>query len=232
MATALDMIKRSMRLIGVYAVGDELSADESNDMLSALNTMLDSWSTENLFVYAKSLDTITLSANVGTYTLGPSGGTISPRPIIVSDSSYIDYQTVSSPLTVATLNDYNQIPVKTQITGIPTSLYVLPNMPNVTLQLWPVPSATMTLNLWSNKLLQSFPALTTVVLLPSGYQRAIEFSLAEEIAPEFDVQAPVDVQKKAAQGRKLIKRINTQVPRLDMPYGIPMGNGLIDYRLG
>ena len=228
--TALDIIKRSMRLLGVYSIGETPSADECADSLRALNAMMDSWANENLFIYAKTLDVIPLVANDGSYTVGPSGDVITTRPIEVSGSSYIDYLGVSYPLMVATLSDFNQIPVKTLIAGIPNEMYVLPNMPNITVQLWPVPSTTMTLNLWSNKLLQSFNNLNDVLTLPPGYERALGYSLAEEIGPEFDVPVSADIQKKAAQSRKVIKRTNTEVPRLNMPYGVPMGRGFVNYR--
>jgi hypothetical protein len=109
-------------------------------------------------------------------------------------------------------------------------MYVLPNMPNITIQLWPVPSATMTLNLWSNKLLQSFSSLTDVLTLPPGYERMLGYCLAEEMGPEFQVQITADVQKKAIQARKVLKRTNAEVPRLNMPYGVPMGRGFMNYR--
>lgn len=230
MTTALDVIKRSMRLLGVYAIGEEPTAEECADSLKALNAMLDSWANENLFVYAKSLDVIPLVANDGTYIVGPSGDVITERPLEVSGASYIVFQNVSYPLTIATLNDYNQIPVKSLIAGIPLEMYVLPNMPNVTLQLWPIPSAAMTLNLWSNKLIQSFTNLTDVLTLPPGYERALGYCLAEEMGPEFDVQVSADIKIKALQSRKVIKRTNTEVPRLSMPYGVPMGRGFVNYR--
>lgn len=230
MTTALDIINRSMRLLGVYSIGETPSADESADFLRALNAMLDSWANENLFVFAKTLDVVPLVANQPSYTVGPSGGLITPRPIEVSSASYVDYLGVSYPLMVATLNDFNQIPVKTLIAGIPNELYVLMGMPNVTVQVWPVPSAAMNLNLWSNKLLQSFSNLTDVLTLPPGYERALGYCLAEEMGPEFDVPVSADIQKKAMQARKVIKRTNTEVPRLNMPYGIPMGRGFVNYR--
>jgi hypothetical protein len=230
MTTALDIIKRSMRLLGVYGIGEEPTAEECADSLRALNAMMDSWANENLFVYAKSLDVIPLVANDGTYTVGPSGGIVTPRPIEVSSASYIEYLGVSYPLSISTLNDFNLIPIKTLIAGIPTTLYVLPNMPDVTLNLWPVPSAAMTLNLWSNKLIQSFSNLTDVLTLPPGYERALGYCLAEEMGPEFDVQVSPDIKLKALQARKVIKRTNTEVPRLLMPYGVPMGRGFVNYR--
>jgi hypothetical protein len=91
---------------------------------------------------------------------------------------------------------------------------------------WPYPSEAMTVMLWSNKLVKSFPDLTTAIDLPPGYERALVFSLAEEIAPEYEVTPSAMVVSKAMQGRKNIKRINTQVPVMGMPYGIPSGNYL------
>ena len=230
MATALDIIKRSLRLLGVYSIGETPTAEESADALSALNSMVDSWANDNLFIYAKTLDQISLTANVSTYTVGPSGGTVSPRPTEVSSASYIDFQGVSYPLAIATLNDFNSISVKTQVLGIPSTLYVLPNMPNVSIQLWPVPSASMTLNLWSNKLIQSFANLTDVLTLPPGYERALSYSLAEEIAPEYAQQASADIKSRAMQSLKMIRRTNVEVPRLGMPSGIPRGRVFVNYR--
>lgn len=230
MTTALDVIKRSMRLLGVYAIGEEPSSSETTDALSVLNSMMGSWANDSLAIYAKTLDSITLSYNVASYTVGPSGSTITTRPTEVSSASYIDYQNVSYPLSIATLNDFNQIPVKSLVIGIPQTMYVLPNMPNVTLTLWPVPSTTMTLNLWSSKLIQSFANLTDTLTLPTGYESALSYCLAEELGPEFGVQVSPDILRKAAQAMRLIRRTNTEVPRLSMPRGIPRGRDFVNYR--
>jgi hypothetical protein len=88
----------------------------------------------------------------------------------------------------------------------------------------------MTLNLWSNKVLQSFANASDVLTLPNGYERALGYCLAEEMGPEFDVQVSADIKQKALQARKVIKRTNTEVPRLQMPYGVPMGRGYANYR--
>ena len=103
MTTALDVIKRSMRLLGVYAIGEEPSSSETTDALSVLNSMMGSWANDSLAIYAKTLDSITLSYNVASYTVGPSGSTITTRPTEVSSASYIDYQNVSYPLSIACL---------------------------------------------------------------------------------------------------------------------------------
>jgi hypothetical protein len=230
MTTAIDLISRAMRLIGVYSIGETPSADEASTGLTALNAMLDSWSTQNLFVFAQSTDVIALTAGVSAYVVGPASSTT--RPVDILDSSYILLSGVSYPLTVTALSNYNDIPLKADVSGIPTAIYSLMTVPNITVNLWPVPSQSMTLNLVSNKLISSFTGLATTVSLPPGYDRAIVFSLAEEIAAEYQVPVTPDVAKKAAYARKTIKRANVQIPVLKMPYGVPSGLSYQNYRLG
>lgn len=221
MPTARDLIKTAMKKLGVYSIGEEPSDDEAEDGLNSLNSMLDSWATENLFVYAKTLDQIPLINGQTNVTVGPTGTFPTARPIKIDESSYILYQGVSYPLEVMSLTDYNEINLKTLDSGIPSMIWPLMNFPDITITPWPVPSASMTLMLWSNKIIKSFPDLTTSLDLPPGYQRAIEYSLAEEIAPDYEVEPSSTVIKKAAQARKNIKRINLEIPMMNMPYGIP-----------
>ena len=220
MATALDIIKRSMRLIGVYAIGEAPSADEAADALTALNALVTSLPPQ--FVYAQTLDTIALTANTASITVGPSGTTITERPVEILPSSYITYQNVSYPLKVATLQDYDEIPYKNN-TGIPVAIWPLMTMPNATITFYPLPSAAMTLNLWSNKQVTTFASLTTVLTLPQGYERALAYMLAIETAPEYEREPSATVVMTANQARKNLKRINTQIPMLQMPAGIPQG---------
>jgi hypothetical protein len=214
-STALDIIKRAMRLLGVYPNGEEPGPDESADCLQALNDLLDEM-TNTPMVFAKTLDTIDLSAGTSSITVGPSGTVVTDRPAQVLDDSYIDIGTISYPLTVLTQQQYNDIDRKAQ-TGIPEALWPLMGMPDVTLALWPVPSQACTLKLWSVKVLESFPALNTTVSLPPGYRNALAYMLAEAIAPEFEVPVPAAVAKAAARGRRLIERANFEVPQLSMP---------------
>jgi hypothetical protein len=98
MATALDIIKRAMRLDRVYGIGETPSADEAQACLDALNSMLDLWATQRLYVYVNVTDVISLAASTASFTIGPTGTTVSVRPVKVLDSSYITYQSVSYPL--------------------------------------------------------------------------------------------------------------------------------------
>ena len=233
MTTALDLVKRSMRLLGVYAIGDSLSADESTTGLEALNALTDSLANSSLLIYVPTLDTIPLTQNQGTYEIGPTGAdVVTARPLKVLQSSTITYQGVDYPLSVWTLQDYNSISVKST-GGTPGIIYPQMDYPDMTVALWPVPSeAGMTLNLWSEKVVTTFPALNTVVSLPPGWEQMLAFLLAEVLAPEFDTQIPAAVAREASRIRRNIKRTNTKVPLMSMPYGIPDNNTYIDWRQG
>lgn len=224
MTTARDIIKRSLRQLGVYSIGEEPSADEASEGLEALNAMLDSWANENLFVYAKTLDTVPMLANQLSFTIGPTGSVVSTRPVTIDASSYVMFQGVSYPLQKFTDQEYQSISLKTQVGGIPRGFWPLMNYPDVTVTLWPFPSQDMTVMLWSNKLVKSFADLTTDVDLPPGYERALVYSLAEEISSEYEVMPSASLVTKGAQARRNIKRTNTQVPVMGMPYGIPLSN--------
>lgn len=231
MTTALDLIKRSMRMLGVYSIGEDPSPDESQDSLTALNSLLGSMANSPQLIYAKTLDTIALTAADASITVGPTGETVTTRPVEVLPESYVVLSGVSYPLAVFTLQQYVGIPVKAS-QGIPAGLWPQMDMPNITLTFWPVPSSAMTLNLWSNKQVTTFPALTTVVTLPPGYEEMLAYLLAEAMAPEFDVDpVPVAVVRGAGRARRVLKRTNLQVPTLALP-SIMLGGGWVDYRDG
>ena len=227
--TALTLIKRALRLLGVYAKGEDPDADESQDALSALNALMDSLSNDSLQVFARSVDAIALSAGTASVTVGPSGGTVTTRPVEVLDESYLRIGSTDYPLDLLTLDEFNAIGTKT-LSGTPEALYVQPDMPDITVHIWPQPSEAATLYLWSRKQIRQFTSLTTELALPPGYERMLAFMLAIDIAPEFQVEPSAAVVRGAASARRSIKRTNLEVPVLDMPPGVPAGTTYKDIR--
>lgn len=215
------MIKRALRLIGAYSTGENLGPDESTDGLAALNAMLDGWANEHLMLYAATLNSIALSATA-TYTIGPTGGTVSPRPVSIDAGSYVTSGAIDYPLQIITLDQYNEIPVKT-LSGIPQWLLFKPEYPDASVTLYPVPTSGMTLKLWSYKPLTTFATLTTVMTLPPGYEEAIVFNLAETLAPEFQGDIHVSLHTKAAAAKRKLKRTNFVPIELQVPASMPRG---------
>jgi len=87
MTTAGEQINGALRLLGVLAEGETPSAETSQDALSAMNQMIDSWNTERLAVYSTIDQVLTWPATQRSRTLGPTGDLVGVRPILVEDST-------------------------------------------------------------------------------------------------------------------------------------------------
>lgn len=223
MATALDMITRAMRLIKVYGTGENVGDDEAADGLVALNAMLDDWANEHLMLYAASKDAITLTPSLASYTIGPSGSTITPRPVSIDPGTYLDISGISYPLEIVTLDQYNDVVLKTLTTSIPQFIFYNPTFPNATVTLYPVPTVAATLNLWTWKPLTTFATLTQDLALPPGYENAIVYNLAEYLGPEFGADIHIAVHNKAVSLKKKLKRTNFTPMFLEVPVSVPRG---------
>lgn len=212
-----------MRLSGNLGVGESLDPSESADGLEALNAMLDSWSNDQMFVYVLALDAIALTPGVPAYTIGPTGGTVSTRPVTVDPATYLDVGGISYPLMLVTTGQYSDITLKTLDTAIPQALWANPTFPNMELTLYPVPSQVATLNLWSVKQLPAFTSLTTPLALPPGTEDAIVMSLAEVFCLEFSTEPTRTLVRKASAARKRIRRTNYRPQFLQMPAEVLAG---------
>lgn len=217
--TALDIIKRAMRLIGVLSKGDTPDDQEAIDGLTALNALMSSLSNNTLLISALTEDSHPLVSGTATYSIGPSGSIETVRPMKVDDSSYILQGGLSYPLTDIG-KDYNSIPDKSASGDIPEFYWYEATYPNAQITFYPIPGAGCTLKLWSWKQLQNFPTLTTQVSLPPGWEDCLAFNLAVKIAPEYQTGVSPDVSKEAILSKKRIKRTNTVVPRLALPAAV------------
>lgn len=214
MATALDMITRAMRLIGAIGDGETPSSYEAQTGLDALNTMLDSWSLDELTVYQIQQQNFSITVGTGTYTIGTGGAFNGTRPVQIRGAFFRDSNSLDFPLEVVEKPEYNRLAQKTDTGYTPEYLYYSPAYPLGSISLYPVPAAAGSLYLDSLYALQSFATLTTAVSLPPGYQRAIEFNLALEIAPEFERDVPASVERNAVKSKAAIERINAPAPVL------------------
>ncbi len=226
------MIKRAMRLSGNLGVGEALDASEGADGLEALNAMLDSWANDQLFVHVLTLNDITLIPNTAAYTVGPTGGTVTERPVNISDATYALIDGISYPVALLTTAEYGQITLKTTTSPVPEAVWYNPTYPNATVTIYPVPSTTGTLKLWSIKQIQSFSSLTTEINLPPGYEEAIVMSLAEIYGLEFMTEPSMTLMRKAASARRRIKRTNFRPEFLQMPVDVLPGVGRFNIYTG
>ena len=75
------LIRDALEQIGIYGPGDALSSADANRSLSILNEMIDHWAGQNIYVNSLTSEVLPLIIGQGVYTIGPSGGVVSSRPL-------------------------------------------------------------------------------------------------------------------------------------------------------
>jgi hypothetical protein len=211
MATANGLITKAMRLIGSLGKGEQPDSDEATDGLASLNSMLDAWQIERLMVYQIVQNSHTWPTTTTSRTIGSGGNFAVQRPVRIEAAYAMDSSNQWFPLVVLqNRNEYDSIVVKSTGSTLPEYLFYDPAYPLGVIYLYPVPSVQLTLKLNTWQTLQSFASLTTDLALPPGYQRAIEFNLAMELAAEYGKGKEIDPQVPfiATQSKAAIKTIN------------------------
>lgn len=211
MNTARDIIKGSLRLLGVLASGEDPSSSELSDGLGSLNELVESWSNENLMVYADTEETLPLVGGQQSYSMGVGGDFDTVRPLnIYRARLQVTSQNPSYdlPLEIINLEQWSGTILKTTTSTYPTSLYIDDNYPLCNLKFWPIPSQIENVVLHSQKPLTSFANGSDTVLLPPGYIRALKYNLAIDLAPEFGKEASMTVATVASESKASIKRLN------------------------
>lgn len=217
--TGRDAVAASLRLLGVLASGETSSAAEATDGLSALNRMLGSWSAEGSMVPFKVREEFTLTPGTASYTMGPSGVFNTTRPIDIERAT-IEIQSSTPvseyPVRIVTIAEWAAIGLKDLASDVPTDLYPEGTYPLETLNLYPVPSVANKLVLYSMKALTAIATLDTAVSLPPGYDRAIIYNLAVELAPEYGKAVPDTVAMVAMESKATLMRLNDKPRYLGM----------------
>jgi hypothetical protein len=208
MASALQLITRSLRLCGVAAAGETLPAEEAADGLTALNAMLDSWRIDGLLVYQIKEEAVqTLTGGQSLYTIGSGGNFAIDRPVRI-ERAFVRDGTSDYPIRVVSVDTWSEIGDR-QTTGyVPEILYYETAYPLGKIRLFPPPGSGYELYLYTWQTLQSFANLTTDLALPPGYENAIVFNLALQIAPEFGAEPSAHVINTANEALANIKRLN------------------------
>lgn len=195
MTTARDIIKRAMQKIGVLVKSEAPSSDEADDALNSLNALIASWSNDSLVCFARTWESFNLSGGDATYTIGTGGDFNTTRPMNIiqayARSGAIDYQ-----MDIITDTAYNSISYKS-LSGIPEFLNFDNAYPLANIRIYPVPSAAYSLFILSEKEVTEFATLDTEMSLPNGWERALIYNLALELAPEYKQQPDPSIVKIA-----------------------------------
>lgn len=288
MTTANEIIIAALTRCGSYSPAETLSAADAANALETLNDMLDSWSTDEISVFASSENIFTFVPGQYQYTIGNylstnyfTGTLVSGSPVIsnvtvptdliaradlmVDGTGIVSGTTVLSvgtntvtmtdnaTATVATPQTFSytvpgdfKIPrplrisksftrITTQASGLdypiemvdqnrytsigykaipapwPILCWYNPTMPLGNLYFYQNPSQAGELHLFTDNILQRFDSLTTDVMMPQGYSRAIKWCLTKELCAVNRYPITPLIERMANESYAFIKSLN-QVP--------------------
>lgn len=217
------MILNSLVMTGEKIIGDSLDNSERGYYLSRLNSMMDSWSNERLFIYSLSQTSFPLTASQGSYTIGNGGDFNMTRPVKVVDPCFIrDTDNYDRMVEIINADQYGKIVLKSSDGTYPNYLFFdggWSATSTATIKLYPEPSSGLTLFINSVQPLGQFSTISHNVSFPPGYQRAIETNFSVEVSPGF---APIsqELAKIAREAKAAIKTTNDVTPVLRLDYGV------------
>lgn len=212
--TTLDLISGALKLIGVLSGNEAPTTNEATDAMTALNDMIDSWSIQQLLLFAKVNEVFPLVNNQQSYQMGvgaPDFNTV--RPQLIENALWEQNQgsqIFNLSIDIITQDQWAGITVPNTNSPIPTKLFVNYTYPYATLYFWPIPTVANYVQFWSWKPIANFSALGTTVAMPPGYVKAIKYNLALDLAPFYGKTPNALVIAQAVDSKADVKRMNTK----------------------
>lgn len=233
MTRAADLVRRSLKLLGVLAPGESLTAADSTDGIVSLNRLFGTWANERLLVHGVRRSTHTLTPGLSPHLMSPSGSTgfAVARPVRIEGAGIIRVgQTTETPVEVLSDAQYKAIGDKATSGAVPTRLWVEWTTPSAKLWMWPVPTTAATLVLYTWSRIAEVLAADDV-FFPDGYDNALEHALALQLAPMYGVEPSGTLLNNAAEALAAIQRTNQRTPVLT-PDPVTSSGGSFDVQSG
>jgi hypothetical protein len=188
------LIAAAFRVLGVFNDDSPAPTTDLNNAVQALNLMIKQWMSRGYPLWCVS--TVTVPCNVGnnTYTLGPSGTIITPRPLrcISGRLQYSSTSGLEVPLIQLSREEWEILGQKNS-TGTVNSFYYDPQTINGVLHLYVTPDSTQ---IGNNVLLTVQRPIQDMINsgddfdFPIEWLDALKYGLASEMVDEYDIPSP------------------------------------------
>lgn len=246
--TVRDLLKSSLRQIGVIASSEEPTASELLDALQALNMMLKSWSANNLLTFKNAREVFKMDAGKFLYSMGVGGdfdthkvsdiyalavGNLRSEPIFETPEAtpedpnpdpvivgYNHFVDSEDPISILDERDWTCV-LQKQSSGGVAGARILKGSALDSIQVYPVPNKSQGIVIYAKKQLIACDDVNEDIDLPAEYLEAIKYNLAVRLAPEFGKEASPTVAALAAESMGDLKRSNNHTPlmRSDITMG-------------
>ena len=206
-----EVIRGALLLVGAVGQNEQPSADEAQDAMTRFNDLLDMWSSERLSIFTVQRNVFALTG-ASSYTLG-NGGTFNYADGSAKiEEAYLQITTTTPnaevPLKIYTPQEWARITVKGQTSPIPRGLYSDHQYPLSNVYFYPLDTGVNNVVLYLWQQLASFANLSTDLVFPKGYKLALEFNLADLLAPYYGTELSAQAQKKVVDYKAAIQRRN------------------------
>ena len=207
--TVEKIIKRALRLLGVYQSGENLPSSEFVDAVEALNALLGSWNNQRLLGPANARVTKVLAAGTVSYNVGTSQAINTPRPVRIDKAFVRDSNGNDIPLMQIGKTEYNEIMDKDLQSSEPGYFFYDATLPHGHIYLYPAPGAGYTLYLDIYYQFTTYSNPSDIVTLQDGMEEALVYNLAIRLATEWGKVASQEVRMIANETLRNIKRTNS-----------------------
>jgi hypothetical protein len=198
-----------------------MTADEAQDGLESLNSMLSTLRLEGLMAYDIERVVFSITAGTQVYTLGPGGtwsttatfGAGTPRPPRIHHMGLLDTTSdpdLEEPMDEMTQAEYQDLRLKGLTSPWPTKWQYSPAVPLGSVFLWPSPTVNRSVAVYLWRSLSQFATVQTDVTLPEGYEEMLAYNLAIRLCPEYGTSAGPEVIDVAKSTKALIRRNNRE----------------------
>lgn len=201
--TGNDIILEALLLDGVIYPGQTISAEASATSQLGLNNLLSEWSAQGLAIFCVKKSTTALSSGVGEYTFSGSA-----RPEKVEAWRVIDSSGGSNGGSPVNSKDFSRIADDDALIAARVdALYYDGDFPTGTVKIYPKPAGG-TLELWIWEQFSQISDFTITVTFPPGYQKAVVYNLAKDLAPKFGRPLDPTVEKIANEMKATLAGTN------------------------
>jgi len=220
-----DLIKSSMRKIGILSAGEIPTTETYAALLEALQIMLRSWAQKRILVFASTKESFSLVSTQSLYTWGAGGNITTARPHQILGAFVRDSGGADHPVGIISDGQYRNISSKAT-KGRPESLFYHPLYPLGSIYVYPTPQDAETMWIESLKPFtetSSFGTVADTISFPENYQEPLVYNLALRISPEYGVQMSNEaiVIARESLDNLIILNSSNQVEsiKLDLPVG-------------
>ncbi|SRR5260221_12865461 len=240
----LDLCKMAMVKIGAIDPTEVPDNQEAADVQGQANILIDSWNAARAYVWANTFFTGRLTPNIQPHLIGPGGTAnfnqaagILQRPVKILRASILLNALAAAPwigqttvrLKVTVHQDKGAWWAAKTAPGVqsvtPTDMYYQEDWPNGSMFIWVVPTVAYPLELLLQTVLVQYQ-LADVVTLPSGGLMSFVYSLAEMIAPDFDLPWTAGLEQLKRAALRRFTSLNIVSPQMGTKdAGIPGGRG-------